>query len=159
MSEAAIREQMAVILGAVEGIGVVHQYQRWAATWEKFLDLFKDPDGVINGWCITRTSTTEHWITNIKYERVLEFVIRGYYGVNDAKASEISFQQIIEDICEAFRCNDTLNGTCETIAPQFGPLNGMAGVQVRIVDARFFGGVLCHFCELAIGIQITGLRS
>ena len=44
MSEKAINDRIAAILGAVEGIGVVHQYQRLAATWDKFIDLFRYTD-------------------------------------------------------------------------------------------------------------------
>lgn len=158
-----IREQTAAILASVEGMGVVHQYQRWAKSWEKFLDLFsvKDDAGVgrINGWMITRAATPEKWLTNVNYLRVYELVMYGFYGLKDAAASELVFQNLIEEACASFRENDTLNGTCETIAPEFGALAGRAGVQVEIVEPRMFGNTLCHYCKLRLGAQITGVRS
>ena len=158
MNLPAIREQIKVILAGVAGIGVIHDYERWATDWNKFLDHYKDAGGRINGWTITRDATPERWLTNIDYERVFEMVIRGYYGLQDAAASEILFQDLIESICDEFRGNDTLNGTCETTCPEFGGMTGKSGIQVIIVEPRMFGGVLCHYCELRLGAQIKGQR-
>jgi len=137
----------------------VHEYERWASTWDRFLALFKDPDGKINGWMITRASTAERWLTNIEYVRVYEMILKGVYGLKDEGGTELVFQQTIEDICEAFRNKDTLNDTCETIAPEFGALAGVAGVQVKVVQTRIFGNTLCHYAELAIGAQVTETRT
>jgi len=54
MPLAEIRTQIKTILEGVSGIGIVHEYERWAADWKGFLDLFKDANGWINGWSITR---------------------------------------------------------------------------------------------------------
>jgi len=158
MSLADIREQITEILSSVNGVDVVHQYQRWSSDWKKFLDLFRDANGTINGWIITRNATPEKWLTNVKYLRVYEFTINGIYGLKDDIETELAFQALIEDICDAFRGNDTLNDTCETIAPELGSLAGHAGIQVAAVENRMFGGVLCHFCDLKLGAQVTGTR-
>ena len=158
MSLADIREQIKVVLSGVPGIGVVHDYDRLATDWNTFLNFYKDVDGRINGWTITRDATPERWLTNIDYERVFELAIRGYYGLQDSAASEIAFQDLVEGVCDKFRGNDTLNGTCETTCPEFGGMAGRSGIQVVIVEPRFFGGVLCHYCELRLGAQIKGQR-
>ena len=158
MALSDIREQIKAILSGVDGIGIVHDYVRWSSDWKKFLDLYKDADGKINGWHITRTATPEKWLTNIEYIRVYEWLIRGIYGLKDEDATEILFQNIIEDICTAFRNKDTLNDTCETVAPEFGSLSGRAGIQVEVVEPRRFGGVLCHYCKLRLGAQVTETR-
>jgi hypothetical protein len=159
MSESAIREQIKTILSGVDGIGVVHDYQRWAATWEKFLDHFKvEATGTINGWMFSRTATPERWLTNVKYIRVYEWLIRGVYGLKDEDATETTFQALIEAVCDAFRSEDTLNGTCETTNPEFGSLAGLSGVQVALVENRSFGGMLCHYCELRLGTQVVETR-
>jgi len=160
MSLTAIREQIKTILSGVSGIGVVHNYQRvTTGDWGKFLNQFQDPDGRINTWIITRTATPERWLTNRKYIRVYEFLIRGQYGLEDNEATELRFQDLIEHACDAFRNKSTLNGACETIAPEFGSLSGLAGLQVKLVEDRRFGGVLCHYCELKLGAQVTETRS
>jgi hypothetical protein len=159
MSEESIREQIKATLSAVDGIGVVHDYQRWAATWEKFLNLFRDADNKINGWMISRARTPERWLSNIQFLRVYEYTIRGVYALSDADASELVFQGLIEDICSAFRNEDTLNETCETTNPEFGSLSGLSGVQVEVVEPRLFGTVLCHYTELRLAAQTTEDRS
>lgn len=156
MNLPTIREQTKTILSGVPGIGIIHDYERLAVDWNKFLDFYKAADGKINGWTITRDATPERWLTNIDYERVFEMAIRGYYGLQDAAASEIAFQALIEGICDEFRGNDTLNGTCETTCPEFGGMAGKSGIQVVAVEPRMFGGVLCHYCELRLGAQIKG---
>jgi hypothetical protein len=158
MRLADIREQIKTIISGVPGIGIVHDYERWSADWNKFLDHYKSADGRINGWTITRGATPERWLTNIDYERVYEITIRGYYGLKDSAASEIGFQNLIEAICDEFRGNDTLNGTCETVCPEFGSMAGKSGIQVITVEPKLFGSVLCHYCELRLGAQIKGQR-
>lgn len=141
MSLANIREQIKAILSGVSGIGVVHDYDRWASTWEKFLDQYKDEaTGKINGWAITRTKTPEEADSFEKHARDYEFTVRGFYGLKDEDASEIVFQDLVEDICTAFRTNFTLNSTCDESGP----------MQVVLVENRVFGSVLCHYCELSI---------
>ncbi len=158
MNLAAIREQINVILRGVPDIGSVYDYERLAADWNVFISRFTDADGLINGWTISRVATPERWLTNRDYERVYEMVMRGYFGLEDASASEIVFQNRIEAICDEFRGNDTLNGTCETTCPEFGALAGLSGIQVGIIEPRFFGNVLCHYGELRLAAQIKGQR-
>ncbi len=158
MNLPAIREQIKTILSGVSGVGVVHDYDRLAMDYSKMLALFQDANGRINGWTITRDETPERWITNVDYERVFEMVIRGHMGLQDGEATEIIFQDIVESVCAAFRGNDTLNGSCETINPEFGKLAGRSGIQVVTIEPRQFGSVLCHYCELRLAAQIRGQR-
>ena len=145
-----IREQIAAILAAVDGVGVVHQYQRATlGDWGKFLNRFQDSDGRINTVMITRTATAQRKITLGEKELAYVFALRFYYGMKDDDATEHIFQELLEDSREAFNDGDaeTLNGTCRTTIPDWGPMAGAAGLQINEVDARMFGGVLCHFAE------------
>lgn len=139
----SIREQIKAILEGVSGIGVVHDYQRWSATWEKFLDHFKDPDGKINGWVFTREKTPATCESATHESRVHSFKIRGYYGLKDEDATELTFQDLIENISAAFRAKRTLNSTAEDSGP----------FQVDLVEPRLFGSVLCHYCELTLEVE------
>jgi len=138
MSEAAINTQIGTILSGVSGIGVVHNYQRWASTWEKFLDLFKTNSDKINGWMITRAATPATVESTTHESRIHQYKIRGVYGLKDEDETESTFQALIEAICDAFRAKRTLNGTAEDSGP----------LSVTVVENRMFGGVLCHYCEL-----------
>src|SRR3990172_1080001 len=135
MSLANIRTQIKTILDGVSGIGIVHDYDRYVNDWNKLLSLFKPTtQAKINGWVITRTATPAQWSAIARRHRVHSFLIRGFYSHDDASASEITFQALIESIYEAFEDNETLTGTCETTSPDFGPETGKAGIQVALID-------------------------
>lgn len=143
MSLSLIRDQIKTILLGVSGVGTkVHDYERWAKTWEDYLAFFKS-NGLIKGWTITRSSTPEVESTTTTNMRTHTFLIRGYYSLDDSAGTEKTFQDIIEAIAAAFRVNPTLNGQ----AFDSGPL------QVDMVGNVLFGSVLCHFCELRLLAQ------
>lgn len=143
MSLDAIRTEIKNIMLGIDSVGSkVHDYERWAKTWEDYLAFFES-DGLIKGWTITRTSTPETKSTTTSNMRTHTFLIRGYYSLDDSAASEKVFQNIIEDIATAFRTKPTLNGK----AFDSGPL------QVSSVSAVMFGSVLCHYCELRLPVQ------
>ncbi len=146
MSLVAISERIKTILSATAGVGVVHDYERWAADWTTYLDLFSVEDETgkrINGWEFMRKKTPAATESVTHDERNHTFLIRGLYGLKDSDASELVFQQIIEDICASFRSNFQLNSTAENTEP----------VQVDLVENRIFGNVLCHYCELKLMVD------
>lgn len=144
-----IREQVKRIMSGVDGIGVVHDYERWANTWEKFLELFKDADGKINGWTFSRAQTVQRKesLGEIEKAHILRF--RGYCGVRDRDASEIVFQGVIDSLIDRFNEADAenLDGACLTTYPDWGPMDGAVGLQMDMVEPRKFGAVLCHYAE------------
>ena len=149
MSEAAIRTQIYAILGAVTDVGKVYDYERWAADWATFINLFKTTiAGVdqIRGWEIGRRSVKEQRITlgisSSGNEKSHGFLIRGYMRVNDSEASEKIFNALVEAIADAFRANRKLNATAER--HDF--------IQAEIIEFRLFGGVLCHYAELSLTV-------
>lgn len=163
MALADIREQIKLILSTAEGsvykltTGVIHDYFRWSADWDKFLQLMSivDPDDsdkrIINGWMITREKAPEKWKTSGYNERSNLWRIKGFYGLNDVDASELKFQDLIEGICEKFRTEYNLNDSCQTTYITYGPLAGMNGMQVESIELRVCGTVLCHACDLLLG--------
>ena len=73
-------------------------------------------------------------------------------GVEDSQATELTFQDIIEEIRTKFRANDTLNSTCFSCVPVKDAPN-VANIQVNDVDNRMFGSVLVHYCDLSLYAQ------
>lgn len=143
MSLSLIRTEIKTILSGVSAVGTkVHEYERYAKTWEDYLAFFKS-DGLIKGWTITRTSTSEAKSTTTTNMRTHTFLIRGYFSLDDTAATELTFQDIIEDIATAFRTNPRLNGKAFDCDP----------LQVDMVGLVMFGSVLCHFCELRLLVQ------
>lgn len=142
MSEAAIRQQIYTTLSAVQSVGKVYDYERWAADWETFINLFKS-GGKILGWEITRVGANTTTIDNSEDEDQHQYLIRGYMGLQDSAASEKTFNALIEAIRDAFRRNFNLSGSCELTTP----------IQVPIIEPRSFGSVLCHYCEMRFTAQ------
>jgi hypothetical protein len=157
MSYPAIREQVRTILSGVSGTGIIHDYNRWAVDWGKFINFFKvEATGIINGAMITRKTrkTFELALDNVTI-RLHEIVIRQVMGLKDDVASEITFQQLVDDICDGLEAHDTLNGTCLTISDigEGQSLSGCSGPQAEVIENRVFGNVLCHYAEIHIYAQ------
>jgi hypothetical protein len=131
----------------VSGIGVVHDYERWSNDWNKFLDHFKDADGKINGCTIAREKRPKMQATMGETEKAHVFVIRRIMGLQDDKATGIVFDDHLEVLGDAFNGNETLNETCRTINPDWGPMTDAVGLQIELVEIRMFGGILCHYAE------------
>lgn len=153
MALSDVREQIRTILSAVSGIGVIHEYQRWVKDERKLKEIGQDGNGKINLWMIIRKSTVEKAKTYGQNDRTFVFTIKGIYAVEDDKGTELIFQDLIENICAAFRSNYRLNSTVQSTYTDVGPLSKLGGVQVDLVDYRSFCGVLCHYCELGIACQ------
>ncbi len=150
MSLENIRAQVAAIAAGVDGIGRVHEYVRWATDWKKVIEKFKitdDGGSKINALMITRKKThrRQRTIGEIELAHVLE--LKMIMGLNDAEASELIFQKLLDNLAAAFDSDETLNGTCETTRPSWGPMEGQVGLSIDIVDMRMFGGILCHYAE------------
>jgi len=149
MSESAIRAEIAAIVGGVADIGKVYDYERHASSWAKFIQLFKATIGgqpQIRGWEISRVRVAETLETlgggPAATDNKHTYAIQGYLGVNDAEASEKTFEALIEEIRAAFRANPTLNGAAD----------GHDYIQAETIDTRMFGSVLCHYAKLLLTV-------
>lgn len=147
MSLSLIRTEYKTILETVANIGIVHDYARLATDWKKFLEFFKTNIGgveMIRGWEISRESSPEEedFISGVSPNAIVDrshvMLIRGYAGLQDASATEKTFQDLIEAILTTFRPLHTLNG--QAIKTR--------RMRVDLVTEREFGGVLCHYAEL-----------
>lgn len=146
MSESAIRTEIYNILSSVPDIGKVYDYDRWAADWPAFINLFKTTIAgkeQIRGFEIVRISALAAYDDNAEETTTHQYRIRGYMSLKDADATEKTFNSLIESIRDKFRFNFALNGKCEFAGP----------VSVDVIDIRTFGSVLCHYCELSLPVQ------
>lgn len=147
MGLAAIREQIKVILSTVEGIGVVHDHERLATEWNKYLDLFKDADGRINGWMFALEKSQKAQVSQGEQEEARVFIFRGFMGLKDAGDTGLLFEDLVDRVQSIFDDYETLNDTCLTINPDWGPMSGAMGYQIDLIEPRMFGNVLCHYHE------------
>ena len=149
MSQAAINIAILATITAVDAGGKAHGYARWSADWNAFLALFKS-GSQIRGWSVSREATATRQATAGEVEKAHVFVIRGIMGLQDAAATETTFQALLDSLQDAFLADDRLGGACDTLSPDWGPLAGAAGAQVSVVETRMFGSVLCHYAELRL---------
>lgn len=142
MSEATVRAQIKTILEAVDGIGVVHDYERYSRSLAKWLQLMRS-EGTVNGWTIHRQATPSERDNMPTIKRLHHFKITGVYELNDATATEKTFQALLEAIYTAFKSQQTLSGTCIDSGP----------LQINDVDAMQIGetwylvgecSLICH---------------
>ena len=145
MSEALIRAQIKAIMETVPGIGVVHDYERYARSLADYFVLMTQ-DGTINGWSIHREETKSRQITmglNGQIERVHTYRLAGLREMDDAAGSEKIFQAVIDGIFGAFKANHTLNGTAES-----HDLIQIDEVTVCIEDE--YAGTLYHVADCTL---------
>jgi hypothetical protein len=138
-------------LEEIPGIGMVYEYERAIVELGKFIQCFQDPTGKILGWEMARTQVSEKWLTGVYYANN-RMVLRGYMGLQDALATSVTFQQLINTVRAKFRTAqfaDPMLGL--TYADYDSPDN--SPVQVGMISDRMFGAVLCHYVEVHIAVQ------
>ena len=151
MSLSIVRAKIKTLVEAVSGIGKVHDYERYTHDWKQYQKLFTK-NNKVNVWQIERPTFLRyvHATTGPTngVERVIhDFTIRGFYGLSDALASEKTFQDIVEGVCQEFRGYPTLDGTAEMI--KMSPDQPITGS----ITKEYLGSVLCHMVEIRISIQ------
>ncbi|OGQ60743.1 MAG: hypothetical protein A3J24_06435 [Deltaproteobacteria bacterium RIFCSPLOWO2_02_FULL_53_8] len=140
MSESAIRASIKTMLSAVTGAGIVFDYERSSVDAEKFLSLFKDAtSGNIFGWEITRTGCRIEKPTQ-KFKATHSYVLKGYYSVRDATASEKLFNLIIEAVVAKF------------LSVKIADTQGICLPQIALIDTRVIGGVSIHHAEVRLDV-------
>jgi len=152
MALSSIISEAKNVFEGVTGHGIVHEYERWSKNWSTLLNLFKDSNSRINGLTISRKGTAQRQATIGEVEKAHVLRIQAVYGLNDADGSETTFQSLLEDYVAAFNDDDnkTLNNTCLTIDPDWGPMENAVGLQIDDVTTRIFGTVLCHHADMRL---------
>lgn len=142
MSDLTLRAQLKIMLESVPGTGKVHDYERFnAADWNKFIELFQDTtSNKIFGWEITREAVRVEKITIGSKKVIHSFVLKGYYGLQDAMATEKTFNAIIDLVLQKF-IDTKIPGTQGQSLPKVSP-----------IQPRFYGGVLCHYTEIRMDV-------
>lgn len=149
MSLEAIRAAIVAKLASIPGIGLVHGYERFARSEKEFREIYSS-DRQIRGWYVRRIKTSSVGRGAV-HQDAHKFVIRGFMSIEDANASELVLDGLIEAIRTAFRVDDSLGGLVRTCSSEEG-----AGVQVEDSGPVMFAGVLCHAATLQITIHTIG---
>ena len=143
MSLSAIRTKLKSELEAISGIEKVYDYKRFCSDLATYKDLFIKNDKV-NTWEIERKSFERTGRGSPSVEDIIHvFIIRGFYSFYDKFATEKTFQDLVEDICNVFIADPTLDGVAKVIHV---PITGE-------FSTAFLGAVLCHVVEIEIHIE------
>jgi len=121
MSLATIRTQLKIIVAAVSGVANVHDFQRWAAEAENFKTLFEDTaNKKIQSWMITRDQSLEDDEATQQNYRRHRIRIMGVHTLSDDDATEKTFSDLMEAVCDALRTDNNIGGTAESSGPPPG---------------------------------------
>jgi len=138
------------ILEGVSGVGVVQEYHRYTRTPEGFKEFFTELvsqyERTASAWLISRDSLSQTTTgMPIPWEmREHQFVISGYVGLKDSTGTEETFQDLIDEIVDAFESRKELGlaGIVEYVRP----------LQVPVIDHAWLGPILCHHCEIQLAV-------
>ncbi|WP_153117371.1 hypothetical protein [Rhodocyclus tenuis] len=145
-----VREAIAVLLRGIPDIGRVHDYERYAKSLDELKSLYvAEISGApqLRGWFVRRTGATESEPFVGRRDVRHAWEIRGYMALADAMASEKAFDELIEEVRDGFRADNTLGGVVTSVAPD--------GEQIALVESGpvLFAGVLCHGGRLRFTTQ------
>ncbi|WP_431282720.1 hypothetical protein ACQW02_25485 [Humitalea sp. 24SJ18S-53] len=145
-----VRAAIGAIMQAVPGIGIVHPYERYAATEPRFASLYMwqppeyDRKPELRGWFIRRVGHRETAYRSTANELSIDWQLRGYMAIQDALQSEITMDNLVEQLRFAILADVTLGGLLDVPLPQDAPL----GAQLVESGPYMFAGVLCHGVRL-----------
>ena len=131
------------ILAGVTGVANVYGTVRNWQSDKQFRDGARTASGGVQFWFLTREATEAEDLGPRLTVRKHTIALHGYAGVNDAAASEQSFQGLIESVVAALGSDRKLGQSARHSGP----------AQVRAVDYRILNGVLCHHAELALLVE------
>ena len=145
MSLATIRARLkSLIQTATSLTHTVYDYRRYSADLATYEKLFKT--GIlIHTWEIERqrVERNSHGGSGGVEDMINTIVVRGFYRVNDELASEKTFQDIVDSVCEDFVEDPTLNASAIIIQ---NPITAD-------ITQEMFAHVLCHKAEIILNIQ------
>jgi hypothetical protein len=150
-----IRDWIVAQLNTVPNIGAVHSYQRYADREKQLADLYQH-NGRLHGWFARRVSVVERQLASGCNTEQSIWLIQGYLAMNDATASELEFDALLDGIRETFKTDGfdpwrvMANGEEINLMYTEQPLKEQMGFAVLDSQPVLFAGVLCHSarCQL-----------
>jgi hypothetical protein len=140
-----IRAAIGTIMKAVPSIGIVHPYERYAADNAGFAKLYMwHPGGSaapeLRGWFIRRGAVRQLADTSTQDVVRIDWQIRGYMAIQDAKASELTLDLLCEAVRNRFLASVTLGGLLDDEVTPPAPIGPQLVESIPVM----FAGVLCH---------------
>ena len=147
MALQTVLDSLRTTLLTVTDIGKVYTYERIAITPQTMRAQLAHTDNLIRFWTLSRSSTSEAFLTNAENFVTHALTLRGYLEANDTGPTEPVFQALVEAIRDLLRPIVRLESPPGTeIAEVVGPL------QVVEVGHRLLFGdaLLVHYAECTL---------
>jgi hypothetical protein len=151
--EADVRAAIKTKMLTVANIGTVNDYERYSDQMSKltlqYVASISGHDQLL-GWHIRRVSKREIFVDTGRWSIHNRWRIRGFMALDDAAATEKTFDALLVALDTAFRADDSLGSV---VLSCIDPESGEAGLQ--LVDSKpvLFAGVLCHSAEIGLHTQ------
>lgn len=152
MSVAQIRTAIVTTLSSVMDVGVVHDRERYAVDQARLKQLYWSTRlNQLRGWYVRRLQTSEFGeLRQTSVERI-RWRLVGLMTFDDAAASELVFDELLERVRDTFRVDDTLGGTvAQCSIPEDGGGATESAIQIEDSGPAMFAGVLCHVARLGL---------
>lgn len=145
----AIKARIIATLEGVADIGVVQEYQRYGDKLSDFKTFYLSAThSQIRGWYVKRISVREsESLGDARPIEICQWRIMGYVAIDDAAATEVTIDNLVDDIRDAFDANPDLDNTVSQITV---PQSDIHGIQMDALNEVMFAGVLCHQAQLSL---------
>lgn len=146
-STTPLRSAIVAKLQAVPNIGVVHGREPYAKAMDQLKARYVPAgESQLRGWFVRREAVDEIGAGGHRRIERIRWRIQGVLALDDAGASELAFDGLIDAIRDAFRADPTLGGRLLAGVPE----GESSGVQVLDEGPVMFAGVLCHAARLQL---------
>ncbi|SDH74462.1 hypothetical protein [Roseospirillum parvum] len=149
---AAHRAAIVATLSGVPEVGRVHPFERYAKRHGDFAALYATGERLL-GWHVRRVAGQRLARGLAHVDEWHEWALTGLAAIDDAAASELTFDDLVETVRDAFLADTTLGGA---VGSTVDPATGEAGPSVVDSGPVMFAGVLCHRVVLRIVTRTYG---
>lgn len=152
-TQADIRAAIAAKIESVADTGIVHEFERYAKTASELKTLYLTGDKLL-GWNIQLVTRRRkqpglgRWIVTITWR------LTAYQSFEDASASQIAFDVMVESVDRAFRDDVSLGGLL-SIGTVIEEQDDLQGMQLDDAGPVLFCGVLCHSARCTLMTKHT----
>ncbi len=144
-----VRALIVTSLNSISNIGTVHHYQRYAARTKQMADLYS-VNGQLRGWYVRRLAQKDSLGPGQLVTEDTKWLIRGYLAVDDANASELVFDGLIDQVLTKFRINSVLEDPLATLDPFTTRVESQSGALLEESQPVLFCDVLCHSAKIIL---------
>lgn len=144
-----IRQAMLTLLQSVPNIGLVHARERYSKSSKTLADFYVH-DGVLAGGFIRRRAIRQQSPDTVAHVVWTTWEIELFRALNEGDDSELTFDQVIDEVDGVFRADQTLNGVVDgTVTEE------QAGIRLITQQPAMFAGVLVHYAKLSLITEHT----